>query len=79
MWVVVKIRVPFWGTLNARCRIIIGTQRGTNNFDNHPCMRVLGLLASAHRVGLKAGTAISSVRASSRTETVMIMLPWASK
>ena len=28
-WVVVKIRVPFWGTLNNRCRNIIGTQKGT--------------------------------------------------
>ena len=27
-WVVVKIMVPF-GTLNIRCRIIIGTQKGT--------------------------------------------------
>ena len=26
---VVKIRVPFWGTLNIRCRIIIRTQKGT--------------------------------------------------
>ena len=29
MWVVVKIKVPFLGTLNDRCRIIIGAQRGT--------------------------------------------------
>ena len=29
MWVAVKINVPFWGTLNNRCRIIIGTQKGT--------------------------------------------------
>ena len=29
IWVVVKIRVPFWGTLNNRCRIILGTQQGT--------------------------------------------------
>ena len=28
-WVVVKIRVPFLGTLNNRCRIIIGSQKGT--------------------------------------------------
>ena len=28
-WVVVKIMVPFLGTLNIRCRIIIGTQKGT--------------------------------------------------
>ena len=27
--VVVKIMVLFWGTLNIRCRIIIGTQKGT--------------------------------------------------
>ena len=27
--VVVKIRVPFLGTLNNRCRIITGTQKGT--------------------------------------------------
>ena len=26
---VVNIRVPFWGTLNNRCRITIGTQKGT--------------------------------------------------
>ena len=29
IWVVVKIMVPFLGTLNIRCRIIIGTQKGT--------------------------------------------------
>ena len=29
IWVVVKIMVPFGGTLNIRCRIIIGTQNGT--------------------------------------------------
>ena len=27
---------PFWGTLNSRCRIIIGTQKRDHNFDNHP-------------------------------------------
>ena len=29
IWVVVKIKVPFWGTLKNRCHIIIGTQKGT--------------------------------------------------
>ena len=29
IWVVVKIMVPFWGTLNNGCRIIIGTQKRT--------------------------------------------------
>ena len=29
LWVVVKIKVPFWGTLNNSCRIMIGTQKGT--------------------------------------------------
>ena len=30
IWVVVKIMVPFWvRTLNTRCRIIIGVQKGT--------------------------------------------------
>ena len=29
VWVVVKIMVPFLGTLNTRCHIIIGTQKGT--------------------------------------------------
>ena len=28
IWVVVKIMVPFSGTLNIRGRIIIGTQKG---------------------------------------------------
>ena len=37
MWVVVKIMVPFLGTLNIRCRIIIGTPKRGHNFDNHPC------------------------------------------
>ena len=27
IWVVVKIKAPFWGTLNNRCRIILGTQK----------------------------------------------------
>ena len=29
IWVVVKIRVPFVGPLNIRCRIILRTQKGT--------------------------------------------------
>ena len=29
IWVVVKIMVPYWGTLNIRCRIIIRIQKGT--------------------------------------------------
>ena len=29
IWVVVKIMGPFLGTLNNKCRIIIGTQKGT--------------------------------------------------
>ena len=29
MWVAVKIRAPFLGTPNIRCRIIIRTQKGT--------------------------------------------------
>ena len=37
MWVVVKIRVPFLGALNIRCRTILGTQERCHNFDNHPC------------------------------------------
>ena len=28
MWAVIKIIVPFWGTLNIRGRIIIGIQEG---------------------------------------------------
>ena len=27
---------PFLGTLNIRCRIIIGIQKGDHSFDNHP-------------------------------------------
>ena len=27
---------PFLGTLDIRCRIIIGTQKGDHNFDSHP-------------------------------------------
>ena len=27
---------PFLGTLNIRCRIIIGIQKRDDNFDNHP-------------------------------------------
>ena len=27
---------PFWGTLNNRCRVIIGTPKRDHNFDNHP-------------------------------------------
>ena len=29
--------VPFLGTLNIRCRSIIGIQKRDHNFDNHPC------------------------------------------
>ena len=28
-WVLVKIRAPFWGALNIRCRIVFGTPKGT--------------------------------------------------
>ena len=39
---------PFWGTLNIRCHITIGIQKGDHNFDNHPyAKRVFGHLASA--------------------------------
>ena len=34
-----QIMVPFWGTLNIRCRIVIGYNRDpkrAHNFDNHP-------------------------------------------
>ena len=34
----VKIMVPFWGTLNIRCRTRVGTQKRDHNFDNHPCI-----------------------------------------
>ena len=27
---------PFLGSLNTRCRIIIGTQKRDHNLDNHP-------------------------------------------
>ena len=27
----------FWGTLNSRCRTILGTQKGTIIFESHPC------------------------------------------
>ena len=27
---------PFWGTLNNRCRIIVGTPKRDPNFDNRP-------------------------------------------
>ena len=27
---------PVLGTLNNRCRIIVGTQKRDHNFDNHP-------------------------------------------
>ena len=29
IWAVVKFRVPFLGTLNSRCRLILGTPKGT--------------------------------------------------
>ena len=35
-WMVVRIRVPFLGTLNNRCRIIIGTPKGTILLTTHP-------------------------------------------
>ena len=28
---------PGLGTLNNRCRIMVGTQKRDPNFDNHPC------------------------------------------
>ena len=47
IWVVVKIRALFWGTLNIRCRIIIGTQTGTKILTNtHICMFTVKLIVS---------------------------------
>ena len=34
---------PFLGTLNIRCRILTGTQKRDQNFDNHKC-RVQGFV-----------------------------------
>ena len=36
MGIVVKVRGYFLGTLNIRCRIILGIQSGTIIVDNHP-------------------------------------------
>ena len=47
----------FLGTLDIRCRIIIGTQKGTHNFDNHP-YRVRGILdkkMEATNLGFREG------------------------
>ena len=35
-WMVVKMMIPFLGTLNIRCRIMIRSQKGTIIL-NHPC------------------------------------------
>ena len=48
---VVKIRIPFLGTLNNRCCTIIGTQKGTIilmvcAFRDHGCKVLEGLGAS---------------------------------
>ena len=42
-WVVVTIKIPFLGTLNYRCRIIIGTPKRDHDFDNHPHASALRL------------------------------------
>ena len=34
---------PFWGTLNIRRRIIIGTPKIGHNFDNQPYIYIYGL------------------------------------
>ena len=33
---------PFWGTLNSRCRIILGTQKGTIILRTTHILRLLG-------------------------------------
>ena len=60
IWVVVKIKVPFWGTLSNRCRIIIGTQKGTIILTTTHMALVFGLQGSTIRgslgsVSLKQG------------------------
>ena len=40
IWVGVKTRLPFGGTLNIRCRIILGTQKGDPDFDTYPCLLI---------------------------------------
>ena len=41
---------PFWGTLNARCRLIIGIQKGTIIDNNHPYKYLKALLDRPYRV-----------------------------
>ena len=36
MWVVVKIRVPFWGPIIIRHHLFRVPNKG-HNFDNYPC------------------------------------------
>ena len=55
---VVKIRVPFLGTLNERCRTVIGTQKGTiilTTTHKEPRQRVyFGFRITASGLGLVA-------------------------
>ena len=45
MWVVVKLRVPFWGTLNNRCRIFNrDPKRDPNSNNNFSCF--LGIMGT---------------------------------
>ena len=48
IWLVVKIMLPFWGTLNIRCRIILGIQKRDHNFDNDPNERQLSFMVGAN-------------------------------
>ena len=53
----------FLGTLNIRCRIIMGIQKGDHNFDNHPYVdniRGFEILPSiGFRIGGLGGTALT--------------------
>ena len=61
-WVVVKTRVPFWGTLNIRYRILLGTPKRDYNFDNHPHMSHIRFVEQARRAGFgPTGPACTSV------------------
>ena len=50
MWVLVKIRAPFLGALNSRCRVISGTQKGTLILTTTHVIQLIRLYALAKKL-----------------------------
>ena len=71
IWVAVKIMAPFWGSLNIRCRIMIGIQKGTIILTTTHIEIVFpySLITCRKEGGIQGGCKVSSVHSSGDNTT----------